>query len=176
MEDRPLILTLQLHEEAFIYFNALRQQYFPPERNFLSAHLTLFHHLPPNEMAIEEEIISAADNQNILTLSVTDVVSIGKGVAFKIECSALQKLHSRLQAKWSPWLTPQDKQKLWPHVTVQNKTNPLIAQQTLQKLKASFQPFTAYGTGLTLWEYEGGPWRFIRTLPFQNPSTFLKQE
>lgn len=176
MEHRPLILTLQLNEEAFIYFNALRQQYFPPERNFLSAHLTLFHHLPPNESTIEDELISISGQQNVLALSVIDVVSIGKGVAFKIECPALQKLHSRLQAKWNHWLTLQDKQKLWPHVTVQNKIAPPIANQTLQKLKASFQPFTAYGTGFSLWEYGGGPWRFLRTFPFENQSTFLKQE
>ncbi|RYZ30398.1 MAG: 2'-5' RNA ligase family protein [Chitinophagaceae bacterium] len=176
MTGFPLILTLQLNEEAFNYFNSLRQQYFPPERNFLSAHLTLFHHLPANETAIEEEINLLATQQTILSLAVIDVVSIGKGVAFKIECSALQKLQSRLQAKWNHCLTPQDKQKIWPHVTVQNKTTPAIASQTLEKLKAGFHPFTAFGTGFSLWEYEGGPWRFVKTFPFQNESSLLKEK
>lgn len=174
MEASPLILTLALNEEAFAFFDSLRKKYFPPERNFLQAHLTLFHHLPAHEESIEETIFRCTSAQPILSLDVTDVVSIGKGVAYKIECHDLVQLHKQLQYKWQAWLTPQDKQKLWPHVTVQNKTSPAIAKETLEVLKESFQPFTAYGTGLTLWSYEGGPWQFLKTFPFQNASSFLK--
>lgn len=166
MEASPLILTLRLNEEAFLFFNTLRQKYFPPERNYLSAHLTLFHHLPANESSIEEELILLAQKQALLSLAITEVVSIGRGVAYKIECPPLVQLHKQLQNKWQAWLTPQDKQKLWPHVTVQNKVAPQTAKETLIQLKESFKPFTATGIAFDLWQYEGGPWKFLRSFPF----------
>ena len=175
MEASPLILTLALNEEAFSFFNLLRQKYFPAERNFLKAHLTLFHHLPPNEKIVEEAILSCASLQPIFSLPVVDVVSIGKGVAYKLESLPLQQLHKTLQEKWRHFLTPQDGQKLWPHVTVQNKVAPAIAKETLAELKFSFKPFTAYGLGLSVWRYEGGPWTFIKTYPFKTGSGFTEQ-
>jgi 2'-5' RNA ligase len=164
--DSPRILTLRLNEEAFSFFNSLRITYFPPERNVLSAHLTLFHHLPANETKIEEDALRLSQAQTVFTLRVAGIVSIGKGVAYKLESSALLKIHGDLQKRWQAYLTPQDKQKLWPHVTVQNKVAPMLAKQTLEGLKPSFQPFNAYGLGLELWSYEGGPWKFLQYFPF----------
>jgi len=46
MQKQPLILTLKLDEESQAFFDKQRALYFPPERNFLKAHLTLFHQLP----------------------------------------------------------------------------------------------------------------------------------
>jgi hypothetical protein len=41
-----LILTLKLDQTTFERANTLRQQYFPPERNVVPAHVILFHQLP----------------------------------------------------------------------------------------------------------------------------------
>lgn len=166
MEASPLILTLRLNEEAFLFFNARRQQYFPLERNFLSAHLTLFHHLPADQNWLMEDIEEQSLKQMTLKLLIVDVVSIGKGVAYKIDCPVLLQLHRTLQQKWQPHLIQQDKQKLWPHITVQNKVPPDVAKTTLEVLKTSFQSFTAYGIGFDLWRYDGGPWTFIRNFAF----------
>ena len=58
---QPFILTLQLDAESFARFNALRQQYFPPSRNYLEAHLTLFHALPAqNETQIRADLDAVA--------------------------------------------------------------------------------------------------------------------
>lgn len=40
------ILTLHLDPTAQSRFEALRQRHYPPERNQIPAHLTLFHTLP----------------------------------------------------------------------------------------------------------------------------------
>jgi hypothetical protein len=165
--DVPLILTLQLDETSFAFFNALRQQYFPPERNYLQAHLTLFHHLPAHEPMIQADLETWSSQRSPLALDVTEVKSIGKGVAYKIDCRPLLDLHKQMQQKWHGWLQPQDKQKLWPHITVQNKVPPAEAQKTLATLEASFQPFGAIGEGFSLWSYEGGPWKFIRGYAFR---------
>jgi hypothetical protein len=36
-----------------------------------------------------------------------------------------------------------------------------------EKLAGSFEPFTAYGTGLKLWEYRGGPWKQGQAFSFR---------
>ena len=155
--DYPLILTLDLNESAQIFFNDLRNLHFPAERNHLKAHLTLFHHLPAYEKSILTDIKDITFNQPRLFLEVKSVVSIGNGVAYRILCDELMHLHVYLQQKWQQWLIPQDKQKLWPHITVQNKVDPQKAKHLQQQLNTDFKPFVIYGTGLTLWEYRGGP-------------------
>ncbi len=76
------------------------------------------------------------------------------------------QLHGFLQQQWQPWLIPQDRHKLWPHITIQNKVAPATAKALQQELAQNFTPFTAWGTGLSLWEYLGGPWKHLLDFPF----------
>ncbi|MDQ2753084.1 MAG: 2'-5' RNA ligase family protein, partial [Bacteroidota bacterium] len=153
----PLVLTVTLDETSQIFFNQKRVFYFPPERNFIHAHLTLFHHLP-GEINICNTIQSICHQQKQIELMVKQPVSIGKGVAYQIESKVLVSLHKALQKQWIDVLTMQDRQGLWPHITVQNKVTHQQAGQTLQELKNGFVPFTTYAKGLTLWKYLNGPW------------------
>ncbi|RAK69461.1 2'-5' RNA ligase family protein [Hymenobacter edaphi] len=165
--DAPLILTLQLDAEAQAFFDALRRQYFPPERNFLAAHLTLFHHLPGPELAnIEAYLAVRCRAQPPIELHVSGVQSLGRGVAYTLFSPATEALHRELQTHWQAHLTPQDQQRRRPHVTVQNKVTPDAARHLLAELTAAFRPFVATGTGLQLWAYRGGPWELLRTFPF----------
>jgi hypothetical protein len=162
----PLILTLSLDAEAEAFFDRLRQQHFPPERNFLKAHLTLFHHLPPQESSVVDAI-ETASRQSPFPLAVTSVVMIGRGVAYKLESTTLQHLHRGLQQQWMSELLPQDKQGLWPHVTVQNKVTPQAARALHQQLQSTFTPFEVQATGLRVWRYLGGPWEPVNTYWFE---------
>ena len=163
----PLILSLTLNDAAQTYFNALRRQHFPARINYLAAHLTLFHHLPGTErQAVENQLRALCHAQPPLPLAVTGLRSLGRGVAFALENEELRALHRRLQADFAPWLTPQDQQKLQPHVTVQNKVEPAAARQLLAELQAGFAPFEAVGTGLHLWAYRQGPWESLAVVPF----------
>jgi 2'-5' RNA ligase len=166
-EENPLILTLSLDQEASDYFTGLRDRHFPPERNFLKAHLTLFHKLPQGEALILEALRETCLNQGQMLLEVAGPVSIGNGVAYKIVGEELQRVHRLLQQKWHPFLVPQDKQKLRPHITIQNKVEPAAAKQLLASIEHTFSPFTVTGTGLTLWEYCGGPWKYYKDFRFQ---------
>jgi 2'-5' RNA ligase len=163
----PLILTLALDAGSQQFFNELRQQHFPPERNFLQAHLTLFHHLPGADyVRISQELATLAATEAPLLLAVTGLRFLGRGVAYSLENSRLQALHKQLQTLWLPTLTPQDQQKLNPHITVQNKVDPAVARALFQQLTTGFQPFEAVGTGLQLWAYRGGPWEALQAFPF----------
>jgi 2'-5' RNA ligase len=164
---RPLILTLALDPASQQFFDELRQQYFPPARNFLRAHLTLFHHLPStNYDRIGSELARLAAAEQALPLAVSGVRFLGRGVAYTLENPRLLALHKQLQTHWQPTLTTQDQQKLTPHVTVQNKVAPAVARALHQELAAGFRPFEATGTGLQLWAYRGGPWEALRAFPF----------
>ena len=162
----PLILTVQLDESSQSFFNEKRKQYFPPERNFLSAHLTLFHHLPDEEAIIIQTIEALCVKEKRVELKVTEPKNIGKGVAYKIESQELILLHKKLRKQWISFLTPQDRQGLWPHITIQNKVSAEEADRTLRNVKKSFKPFTAYATGLTLWRYLNGPWQLYQQYSF----------
>ncbi|TGE29207.1 2'-5' RNA ligase family protein [Hymenobacter metallicola] len=167
MTSAPLILTLALDEPATRFFNDLRQQHFPPERNFLAAHLTLFHHLPGTEQVqIEETLTTLAQNQAPLALTVPGLQFLGQGVAYQVSSQELERLHRDLQRQWWAWLTPQDQQKRRPHVTIQNKVRPEVARALHEQLAAGFEPFAATGVGLQLWAYRNGPWEWLRSFAF----------
>lgn len=166
MESTPLILTLTLNEEASDFFTQQRTTYFPPERNYLQAHLTLFHHLPHVENDIIDALTEISKHQNDMDLQVTDLMSLGYGVAYKIKSQELLDLHQYLQTQWEPFLKAQDKQKLRPHITIQNKVTPEVARETEKELKETFSPFQIKGTGFSLWEYLGGPWKLYHQFPF----------
>ncbi|AMM51910.1 hypothetical protein TH61_12980 [Rufibacter sp. DG15C] len=167
MEQAPLILTLAIMPEAQAYFDQLRKQHFPKERNFLDAHLTLFHHLTLPEQELRETILKGCQRQASFPLQVTGLMPLGRGVAFKIESETLTNLHAQLQQRWFSSLTAQDQQKLRPHITVQNKVTPEAANALLQTLSSDFQPFVTVATGLTLWRYMNGPWELLERFDFQ---------
>jgi 2'-5' RNA ligase len=166
----PLIVTLILDEDSSSFFNALRKAHFPPERNYLQAHLTLFHHLPEGEPFIIRTLEHTAAQHKPFPLAVTSTAFIGNGVAYKLESAKLQQLHASLQSAWKEWLIPQDRQRLWPHVTVQNKVPAANARVLYEELTNTFTPFMAYATGFSVWLYCGGPWKALATYPFTKES------
>jgi 2'-5' RNA ligase len=169
---QPLVLTLTLDDAATKFFNELRQQHFPAGRNYLEAHLTLFHQLPGAEtdrLVVDLERLS--QQYRPLRLVVKEVRLLGKGVAYRLECTLLQQLHRQLQKQWHDQLTPQDQQKLWPHVTVQNKVTSDEAKRLHVRLSEGFEPYEAIGTGLHLWEYHGGPWQSKQQFAFGKNSS-----
>ncbi|MBB4041210.1 2'-5' RNA ligase [Microvirga flocculans] len=163
----PLILTLRFDERSFAFFEAQRQRYFPPERNFIPAHLTLFHHLPgENLTAIARDLEDRMSEQGAFSLAVSGLRSLGRGVAYALCSPELDALRGDLFRQWHPWLTPQDRQRHRPHVTIQNKVDPSAARALLEELSDGFQPFQVSGIGLDLWWYRGGPWEKAQSFPF----------
>jgi 2'-5' RNA ligase len=158
----PLILSLKLDDQTFAVVDALRAQHFPPERNFLPAHVTLFHALPgEHEAAVHQTLQAIVADTPHLKLELPRVRLLGKGVALDLECPPLIRLRRRLAAYWTGWLGKQDRQPYHPHITIQNKVMPNEAQQLYHQLAATWQPLEGNATGLLLWRYIGGPWEFV---------------
>lgn len=167
MTSPPLILTLKLDRSTFDRLNDLRQRHFPPERNFLPAHITLFHALPGDRAeAIAPHLEAVCAETEAIKLKFPTVRSLGKGVAAEIDAPDLLRLHQRLAADWQTWLTRQDQQKYRPHVTIQNKVSPEEAKRLYQELAASWEAIEAIGEGLLLWRYLAGPWELAREFAF----------
>lgn len=165
----PLILTLKLDESTFDTLDRLRQQYFPPARNFLSAHITLFHALPGEErQKIGETLRLLAQTTPELALTFPKLLFLGGGVAVGVECPALVKLRNQLATDWQAWLSRQDRQGYRPHVTIQNKVEASEARQLHAQLSEDWQPLVGAGKGLFLWRYLGGPWQLEEEFRFQN--------
>ena len=163
----PLILTLKLDAASFQFFETLRREHFPPERNFLAAHVTLFHHLPgENFQQIKQNLLKVSSETKSFQLKFSGWRSLGKGVAMKIESAELLKLRGNLSAIWRDWLTAQDSQKFQPHITVQNKVAPDEARKLHNNLSEKHRSFTGSGEGMQLWHYLGGPWKLSQEFLF----------
>ncbi|TDO19323.1 2'-5' RNA ligase family protein [Pedobacter duraquae] len=161
--EKVLILTLWMDQRSQAFFDLLRLEHFPPERNFLKAHLTLFHKLPDLPEIIEQ---LSALSVSSFKLNAIGLINLGAGVAFRMEAQELTALRAHLASAFSVHLSPQDKQGFRGHVTVQNKTSPEIARALLAELSDTFKPFEVEATGLDLWYYLGGPWEHKQFFPF----------
>lgn len=156
-----LIVTALLDDETQQRFDRLRRRHFPPERNHLDAHLTLFHHLPGDRAAAIAEDLAAVAGRATgpLPVRISGLRFTGRGVGYVLSSPGLVGLRAALAARWDPWLTPQDRAKGSDlHVTVQNKVEPDVARALHDELRAEFVPSTATAVGLAWWRYLDGPW------------------
>jgi hypothetical protein len=155
----PIIVTALFEAADAAWFDALRRQHFPPERNQLAAHLTMFHHLPPS-LAAELKGRLASETRGISPpkARIAGLVSLGEGVAYRIDSDDLMAIRARLSDHFTGMLTPQDQAGWRPHVTVQNKVRPDVARALLRALEAEFTPRPVAIVGMASWWYRGGPW------------------
>ncbi len=167
METAPLILTLALDPPAQARFDELRAQHFPPGRNQVPAHITLFHALPGAEQpAIAVELAQRCASAASFSVRIAGLRSLGRGVAYVVQSATLAQLRASLACTWAPWLGRQDQQGYRPHLTVQNKADPASACTLLAALQTGFNPFEVEATGLLLWHYRGGPWEAAARFAF----------
>ncbi len=164
----PLLITLQFDPASFERLNELRARYFPRQRNFIPAHLTLFHALPgEHEALIRETLTELCNRTEKLNLNFADLRFLGRGVALNVECPELLRVRGELARVFRPFLSPQDAQN-WkhPHVTIQNKVTPEAARATFAQLNDNWQGWEGQGIGLLLWYYRGGPWEKVARYTF----------
>jgi 2'-5' RNA ligase len=166
-DEAPLILAALFDPAAQARFEALRRAHYPPELNRVPAHLTLFHALPGVWLDdIEHHLAERCWQLDPMPAQVTGLRFTGHGVAVAVDCLRLTSLQAELAAAWRQALTPQDRQRFAPHVTIQNKVSPERARRTHDALDAMIGPNAFSIDGLTLWRYRGGPWEALTAFPF----------
>lgn len=165
-DSAPLILTLTLEDAAQVRFDALRLMHFPPDRNFLAAHVTAFHALPGERLEAVAADVRASAPSGPVAATVTGVRFLGRGVAYNLSAPEAESVRAGLAHLWHPVLNGQDRQGWSPHVTVQNKVTAEVARALYTQLTATFVPYDVQAVGWGLFCYRGGPWQHVLSVPF----------
>ncbi len=164
----PLIVTAELPGDLHRWATNLRRAYFPPERNYLEAHVTLFHALPPQ---IEDELrallAQLAGERAPLPARLEGIMNLGRGTALRLASPALLDLRSLIAERFHGMLSAQDSHAPRLHVTIQNKVTPEEAKALQVELTGSVIPRAFALTGLALHRYLGGPWETVRRFAFR---------
>ncbi|WP_114227719.1 MULTISPECIES: 2'-5' RNA ligase family protein [Sphingomonas] len=153
-----LIVTAELGKADFAWLDGERRRFFPPERNQLSAHLTMFHALPPSAEEEARRELKRHTLGPVPAATVAGLMNLGGGVAYRIVSDELEAIRRDLANHFHGLLTAQDGQGWRPHVTIMNKAEPKAAKALLDALQASFRPRPLQIAGLGLHRYLGGPW------------------
>ncbi|KAJ9096586.1 hypothetical protein QFC19_007118 [Naganishia cerealis] len=149
----PLILTLSLDKSTHQFLTSLRSKYFPPHRNFLSAHVTLFHAIPPHRInELDEYLNTICTHQKGWDVFIGEPKKMGKGGVMvsvrerpsgTIESIREDLLHNMKQNTRSGEdnLTDQDLRRMGkPHVTVLNKAeNEEQIEKCLKEVEEVFE-------------------------------------
>lgn len=163
----PIIVTALFGDADFAWLDAQRRAHFPPERNLLSAHLTLFHHLAPS-LAGELAAVLRHETRHVEPPEATidRVLPLGRGTAYGVRSPDLAAIRARIADRFAPMLTPQDAAGWRPHVTIQNKVDPAVARALQAEITQSFAPRPLAIVGLASFYYRGGPWEPIARYTF----------
>lgn len=164
----PLVLSLAMDPESFARTNAWRTRYYPANRNYLTAHITLYHSIPGTLQDWSlAELKKIAEDTEAFPLEFQAWERNSGYVGIKIEETRLLQLKARLDDVFRDHLLLQDKQRLKPHVTVTNKVTLQEAKLCAEELARDFVPWTGEALGFHLAIYRKGPWEALASLPFR---------
>jgi len=164
---RALIITAELALADLAWLEALRRQYYPPERNQLPVHLTMFYALPPSLEAEARHRLAVTASAAPPRAAVAGLMDLGGGVAFRIVSDDLDRIREELAQAFHGMLGAQDQAGWRPHVTIQNKASARDARKLLDTLQAGFAPRPLGISGVGLHRYLGGPWETLLVRPFR---------
>jgi hypothetical protein len=162
-----LIVTAEIAAKDLAWLDGLRRTHFPPERNHLTAHLTMFHALPPSSEAEVRGSLARLGMERPPHASVEGLMNLGGGVAYRIVSTDLDRIRTELADQFQGLLTAQDAGGWRPHVTIQNKVAPKVARALFEQLERDFRPRPLGISGLGLHRYLGGPWEKLAIVSFR---------
>ena len=165
MDLPTFVATAKLDDASSQLLDRLRKAYFPPHRNVVDAHVTLFHMLSADALGVLEAAVAEAALR-AFEATLVGPFSLGRGVAIRVESPRLVELRAHLMRRLIAGLSPQDRQGYRPHATIQNKVTAREAAECLDEVRRAWIPSVARVEGIDLWEYRGGPWAHHARLAF----------
>jgi 2'-5' RNA ligase len=162
-----LIVTAEIAPRDFSWIEGLRRAHYPPERNQVPAHLTIFHALPPSAETELRSRLGRIVRRRPLSASVEGLMDLGGGVALRVVSPDLDAIREDLARDLHGLMSAQDSGGWRPHVTIQNKAPPKVARALKQSLEKTFAPRPLALSGLGLHRYLDGPWERIAVYPFR---------
>ena len=166
-ENAPIIITATMGKADQLWADSVRAAHYPAERNVVKAHITLFRHLPPLHWPeIKIRLAAIARECPLPPAMLSDVMLLGQGVAYRVECPDLLAMRDELADGLTGLLTLQDQARPRLHITIQNKVEPAVAKALHREMSADFRPRPFAITGLSAHYYRGGPWEAIQNWSF----------
>ena len=162
-----LIVTVELGAEDFAWLEGLRRRHYPPDRNRVPAHLTMFHALPPSAEGEVGSRLAKAARMRMPTARLDGIMDLGGGVAFRVVSPDLDRLREELADGLHGMLGAQDRGGWRPHVTIQNKGAPKLARELIAALERNFRARPLAVRGLALHRYRNGPWETLASYAFR---------
>ncbi|WP_017666220.1 2'-5' RNA ligase family protein [Porphyrobacter sp. AAP82] len=168
----PFILTAVLPTDLQAFAEGLRRAHYPPEKNHLHAHVTLFHAFAPSLLGeLRDYLPRVAAEFAAPEGAVKGVMDLGKGTAIALEAPQLLALRAGIAEHFRGSLTAQDLHEPRPHITIQNKVTTNEARELQAALGHRIAPWIAKGSftfpALALHRYCGGPWEEVKTCAFR---------
>jgi len=165
----PLILTLKLDKATQTFLTDLRTKHFPKNRNYLAAHVTLFHAIPAHRYAaLDAHLHALVQKTNSWDVFVGEPKKMSnKGVMVTVRDrphGTIESIHDDIQhflktsaKKDEDKLTDQDSRRMGKaHATIMNKAEEDEVERCLQEVEKEFeglkQPGDRFGQqkGVTL--------------------------
>ena len=162
-----LIVTAEIAQGDFSWLEHLRRSHYPPDRNKVPAHLTIFHALPPSAESEARSRLALLSKEKRPRATIEGLMDLGGGVAYRIVSPDLDRIREELADALHGLLGAQDNAGWRPHVTIQNKVPPKAARALIASLERDFAPRPLGIAGLGLHRYLGGPWERIALYPFR---------
>lgn len=162
-----LIVTAAIAPKDFSWLEELRRAHYPPDRNQVASHLTIFHAIPPSAETEVRARLAKIVRQPPPAASLEGLMDLGGGVAFRVVSPDLDRIRDDLANDLHGLLGAQDKGGWRPHITVQNKVAPRHARALKQSLESGFRPRPLKIGGLELHRYLGGPWERLGAYSFR---------
>lgn len=165
-----LIITAELGKPDFAWLDALRRRHYPPLRNRVPAHLTLFRSLPPSAEPEVRRRLARAASAPAPAAAIAGAMDLDGGVAIRLESDELEQVRDDLADEFRGLLTAQDLGPWTPHVTIQNKVEPRVARALLREIRSTLEPRPLRITGLLLMRYAEGKWEPLASYRFRGAS------
>ena len=154
------VLALHTDRQHHDKMTALRDRFFPPQLNKLTAHVALFRALPGSKLdGIVKDLIALTSTTFTFPIKTSETFRLSKGVAINIDdVGESRAIYDHLQRGWKNFLSKQD-QSYRPHYTVANKLNKEVdVQSCLEAVRSEFQSSEGMVNGLALYKYDRGWW------------------
>ena len=164
----PFIVTAQMPPDIMAWADNLRRMHFPPERNHLAAHVTLFHSFAPSLFGELKRVLPRMAREYAPPAARLDgLMNLGSGTAIAVASPAMLAIWARIAEYFHGALTAQDQHPPRLHITIQNKVTREEAVALQHSLENAITPRKFSFTGLELFIYRGGPWERVGQWPFR---------
>lgn len=166
-DGTSLLIVAELPPEVFAWAGALRRLHYPPDRNRLGAHVTLFHGLPPSARSEVVALLRELACGLAPEAAIGGLMDLGDGTAFVVASPAMLDMHATMASRLHGLVQQKDARPPRLHITVQAKVAAAQARALQRKLKDEPVPPAFRFRGLGLYGWSGDLWRQMCLYPFR---------